>query len=125
MNVASTAAFQPGPRMAVYYASKAFVLSFSEAINYELRKTKVTVTALCPGPTDSGFFEGADMLNTNMATNGTATSRAVAEFGYTAMMKGKDVAIHGLKNRLLAIGSQLSPRQVVLPIANAFQNKKS
>lgn len=81
MNVASTAAFQPGPQMAVYYASKAFVLNFSEAINYELRKTGITVTALCPGPTDSSFFAVADMRDSRLRKNALATSKQVAEFG--------------------------------------------
>lgn len=124
LNVASTAAFQPGPQMAVYYASKAYVLHFSEAVNYELRKTNITVTALCPGPTESEFFDVADMRNTVLAKGKIASSKEVAEYGYKAMMNGEAVAIHGIRNKLLALGSRFSPRKLVLAIANKMQSKK-
>src|SRR6266550_6618870 len=86
LNVASTAAFQPGPLMAVYYATKAYVLSFSEAIADELRDSGVSVTALCPGPTETGFAAAANVGATRLFTmSKPADSRAVAEAGYEAM----------------------------------------
>jgi len=90
MNVASTAAFQPGPLMAIYYATKAFVLSFSEAIGNELAGTGVTVTALCPGPTASGFQERGQMQDSGLVKGKKIMdARTVAEAGYTAMLAGK------------------------------------
>src|SRR5450631_116311 len=93
MNVASTAAFQPGPLMAVYYATKAYVLSFSEAIGYELKDKNITVTALCPGPTASGFQKAADIEDSKMVKGQKIpNAKVVAQYGYKAMMKGKTVA---------------------------------
>jgi short-subunit dehydrogenase len=114
MNVASTAAFQPGPYMAVYYATKAFVLFFSEALAAELEETGVTVTALCPGPTASGFQDKAAM-NESRLVKGRKIPGAdvVAKFGYAALMKGQRVAIPGLANWLGAQGVRFSPRNVV------------
>jgi short-subunit dehydrogenase len=95
MNVASTAAFQSGPTMAVYYATKAYVLSFSEAIDNEVSDKGVTVTTLCPGATESGFQAAAAMEESNLVKGKKLpTSKEVAEYGYNAMMKGKTVAIH-------------------------------
>jgi len=119
LNVASTAAFQPGPGMAVYFATKAYVLHFSEALAHELRGTGVTVTALCPGVTASGFQERAHMENVAMVKGRKLpTSAEVARFGYRAMMRGKPVAIHGLANRLLAFSVRLSPRPLVLALSS-------
>src|SRR6478752_3909343 len=98
MNVASTAAFQPGPLMAVYYATKAYVLSFSEAIANELSGTGVTVTALCPGPTESGFQSAAKMENSKLVQSGLSDSKSVAEEGVRALLKGKVVAVAGTAN---------------------------
>jgi hypothetical protein len=117
LNVASTAAFQPGPLMAVYYASKAYVLSFSEALSEELRGTGVTVTALCPGPTASGFQARAAMQHARLFSRPAMDTRRVAETGYGAMMGGKAVAVPGLLNRLLAQSVRLSPRFLVRRIA--------
>jgi short-subunit dehydrogenase len=103
MNVASTAAFQPGPLMAVYYASKAFVLSFTEAIANELAGTGVTVTALCPGPTQSEFQRRAHIENTRLVKGkfmGMMTAETVAPIGYGGLMQGKRLVIPGLINKV-------------------------
>lgn len=125
MNVASTAAFQPVPTMAVYSAAKAYVLSLTEALQNEMKGTGVTVTALCPGPTKSGFQEAANMDGSNMFKEDSkiATSKEVAQYGYKAMMKGKPVAIHGLKNYLLANSVRLAPRSLVVKIARWMTGK--
>lgn len=118
LNVASTASFQPGPTMSVYFASKAFVLSFSEAIANEVKGTGVTVTALCPGATATGFKAAASLDKSNLFKgNGIASSRAVAEFGYKAMMKAKAVVIHGFVNNIMAQSIRFAPRKVVTAIA--------
>lgn len=121
LNTASTAAFQPGPYMAVYYATKAFVLSFSEAIAEELRDTGVTVTALCPGPTASGFQDRADM-NASALVKGKKlpTAEAVAQAGYRAMQRGQRVYIHGLMNCLMAQSVRFTPRRVVTGLVRAL-----
>jgi short-subunit dehydrogenase len=124
LNVASTAAFQPGPLMAVYYATKAYVLSFSEAIAEELRDSGVTVTALCPGPTETGFAAAANMGGTRLFTmTRPADSHAVAEAGYQAMKRGRRVVIPGLKNKLLAQSVRVSPRRLVATIVRKMQEK--
>jgi len=103
MNVSSTAAFQPGPLMAVYYATKAYVQSFSEALANELKGTGVTVTTLCPGPTASGFQSAANINNVRLVKGRKLPSSAeVALFGYNAMMKEKIVAVHGFINKIVA-----------------------
>lgn len=111
LNVASTAAFQPGPGMAVYYATKAYVLSFSVAIAVELEGTGVTVTALCPGPTRTGFAEvaGAGRSRLFARSRGMDAGR-VARAGYRAMARGRKVAVVGFWNRLGAFANRLSPR---------------
>jgi len=123
LNVASTAAFQAGPLMAVYYATKAYVLSFSEAIANELEGTGVTVTALCPGPTQSGFTKAAGMEESGLF-KGTRfpTSKDVAEYGYCAMMKGKTLAIHGKLNKVLAFSTRLAPRKVLARAVRRLQD---
>ena len=113
LNIASTAAFQPGPSMAVYYATKAYVLSFSEALTEELRGTGVTVTALCPGVTATGFQARAQMADSGLIRLGMQDARFVAGVGYRAMVKGKAVAIPGRLNRFLALLVRLSPRFAV------------
>jgi short-subunit dehydrogenase len=116
INIASTAAFQPIPTIATYAATKAYVLSFSEAIAYELIKTNVKVTDICPGATQSEFAHAADMGDPSMFDK-APTSRELAEFTYKAMIKGKTTAIHGAKNRFLTFTTRLSPRKVVTAIA--------
>ena len=118
LNVASTAAFQPGPTMSVYFATKAFVLSFSEAIANELKGTGVTVTALCPGATETGFKAAASLEESGLFKgNQIATSKEVAEFGYSKMMEGKTVVIHGIVNNLMAQSVRFAPRSIVTSIA--------
>jgi short-subunit dehydrogenase len=124
MNVASTAAFQPGPTMAVYYATKAFVLHFSEALSNELDGTGVTVTTLCPGATASGFQSAAAMEESALVKGkNLPTSYDVAAYGYRAMMKGKRIAIHGLVNYLMALSVRFTPRDLVLKVARWMMRK--
>lgn len=110
MNVASTAAFQPGPLMAVYYATKAYVLSLSEALASELNKSGVTVSALCPGPTQSGFQARAAMGRVRLLDMGLMSARDVAEQGYRGMMKGQRVVVTGARNKLFALSMRFAPR---------------
>jgi len=126
MNVASTAAFQSGPTMAVYYATKAYVLSFSEAIDNEVRDNGVTVTTLCPGATESGFQAAAAMENSALVKGKKLpSSKEVAEYGYAAMMKGKTVAIHGFNNWMLANAVRFMPRSVVVKVTRKVQDVSS
>jgi short-subunit dehydrogenase len=125
MNVASTAAFQPGPLMSVYYATKAYVLHFSEGLQEELQGTGVTVTALCPGPTASGFQAAANLSNVVLFDKlKIPTSKDVAEYAYVALMNKKVVAIHGTLNCLFAFSVRLSPRALVRKVAKKLQEKK-
>jgi hypothetical protein len=123
LNVASTAAFQPGPLMAVYYASKAFVLSFSEAIANELAESGVTVTALCPGPTQSGFQERAAMQDSKLVQSGLMTSAEVVRQGYEGLMQGKPVVIPGLNNKIGAFATRFVPRQTAVRIVRRMQER--
>lgn len=114
LNLASTAAFQPGPYMAVYYATKAYVLSYSEALAEELGGSGVTVTALCPGPTRSGFQDKAAMHDSALVKGKRLpTAAEVARYGVQAMLNGRRVAVHGLMNRLMAQSIRFTPRRLV------------
>jgi uncharacterized protein len=114
MHVASTASFQPGPYMAVYYASKSFLLAFSEALAEELRDSGVSVTALCPGPTKSGFQHKAAMHDSALVRGKKLpTAESVGQAGYRAMMQGKRVYIPGVMNWLLAQSIRYTPRSLV------------
>lgn len=125
MNVASTAAFQPGPLMAVYYATKAYVLSFSEALAEELRHSGVTVTALCPGPTRTDFAASAHVGNSRLFTAfGAADPADVAEYGYAAMTHGRRVAIPGIKNKIIAQANRFSPRTVTTKVSRMLQETR-
>ena len=122
LNLASTASFQPGPKMAVYFATKSYVLHFSEAIANEVKEYGVTVTALCPGPTQSGFQNAAAMDNSKLFNDRKLpTAATVANYGYQAMMSGKTVAIHGTLNYILANLIRLLPRNVVTKITRSIQ----
>ncbi len=125
LNVASTAGFQPGPFMAVYYATKAYVLSFSEALANELGGSGVTVTALCPGPTETGFAERAGLEESLLFRGATMDAPAVARIGYRALMQGKALVIPGLRNRILAFSVRLAPRRVVAGITRRLQEVRS
>ena len=124
MNVASTAAFQAGPTMAVYCATKAYVLSFSEAVDNEVRDKGISITALCPGATESGFQTAASMEDSNLVKGKKLpTSKDVAEYGYAAMLKGKAVAIHGTMNYIMANSVRFIPRAMVLKVSRRFLDK--
>lgn len=118
MNVASTAAFQPGPLMAVYFATKAYVLSFSEAIGVELKRSGVTVTTLCPGPTATEFAAAAAMEGSRLfKQGGVMTAAEVARAGYEGMMEGRSVVIPGTRNRIMAHATRLVPRRTAAKMA--------
>lgn len=126
VNVASTAAFQPGPFMAVYYATKAYVLSFTEGLAEELRGTGVTATALCPGPTITEFQERAGMEDTPLFSGALVSDAAfVARKGYEGAMKGRRVVVPGFANRVLSYGARLGPRRLVTRVARKLQEKRS
>lgn len=114
LNVASTAAFQPGPLMANYYASKAFVLSFTEAVAHELRHTGVSATALCPGPTLTDFQKRAGVEQSRLFQMTGMTAKAVAAEGFVAMNAGRAVCIPGFKNRMLVRAGRFAPRRFLL-----------
>lgn len=121
LNVASTAGFQPGPLMAVYYATKAYVISFSEALANELQRTGVTVTCLCPGLTDTEFQTRAGTEKTTLFRRTRPMDAAtVARDGYRALMKGKPLVISGIRNRLLMESLRISPRNVVTAVSRKF-----
>jgi uncharacterized protein len=128
LNVASTAAFQPGPRMAVYFATKAYILSFSEAIAAETEDAGITVSTLCPGPTQSNFISEARMDKIALLAEGGAsklpTSAAVAEFGYKALQKGQVVAVYGLYNQLLTFSTRIAPRGLLRKGVKQFLTPK-
>jgi len=126
MLVASTAAFQPGPHMAVYYATKAYVLSLGEAIAWELRGTGVTVTVLCPGPTATNFANAAEMNRTVLFKSPlikVMSAAEVARIGYRGLKRGKRVVIPGFPNKLSAMSSRVSPHAMVLAIASYLNSE--
>jgi uncharacterized protein len=125
LNVASTAAFQPGPLMAVYYASKAYVLSFSEALSNETQGTGVSVTALCPGPTESGFQARANMEDSKLVSSGSLMNTAtVARIGYQALMNQQPVVVPGQMNRLLTLLPKFLPRKLVSQLVRNAQERQ-
>lgn len=125
LNVASTAAFQPGPLMSVYYATKHYVLAFSEGIAEEWSTFGVTVTALCPGPTESGFQKEAHLESSKLFHGKKLpTSHEVAQFGYEALLRGKRVAIHGLMNRIMAWSTHITPNWFLVKIVKWMQGKR-
>jgi hypothetical protein len=126
MNVASTAAFQPGPLMAVYYATKAYVLSFSEAIANELRGSGVTVTCFCPGATHTGFAKRAGTENSRLFKQlGAMSAEKVALDGYRSVMQGRGVAISGAHNWAVAQSTRFAPRKMVTAISRWVAEKVS
>lgn len=123
LNVASTASFQPGPLMAIYYASKAFVLSFSEALWKEAEGSGVRVSCLCPGPTTSRFRERAGTGKTNLARAGEPMSSAlVAQLGYSGWQQNRRVVITGARNALLARLAPFLPRRLLLATVHRLQS---
>lgn len=125
LNLASTAAFLPGPYMAVYYATKAYVLSFSQAIAQELQGTGVTVTALCPGPTKTHFAAAAKMQNSRLFSGHLMSAAIVARAGYDGMMAGKEVVVPGASNKLLITISRFLPRSILARMARRVQDPSS
>jgi len=125
LNVASVAAFLPGPFMAVYYASKAYVLSFSEALAEELNGTGTTVTCLCPGPVETNFQKRAGTATTGLARGPLLVeAREVARAGYEGMKQGKRIVIPGLMNAVLVQGLRASPRSLVTRTVRGMNEKK-
>ena len=120
LNVASTASFQPGPWMAVYYASKAFMLSFSEALHEEVREHGVHVAAICPGPTRTEFFEVAGKSDAMLARM-AGPPEAVVRDGLTALFANRAVRVSGLLNRVMALTPRLGPRWLVRRVAGKIQ----
>lgn len=124
LNISSLAAFQPGPLMSVYYASKSYLLSFSEAIANELKETGVTVTVLCPGPTKTAFQEVvSETASDNKIGFNMASASEVALYGYEAMQKGKTVAIPGFFNKFLASLHRFVSREMATKIMRNLQEK--
>ena len=124
LNVASTAAFMPGPNMAVYHATKAYVLSLSDAVAEELRGSGVTITALCPGATQTGFFDAADMNDVRLLKFAKpASAQDVALLGWRQTLAGKRVVIPGATNKLFAFLTRVMPRVFVTRIAIKIMGK--
>lgn len=123
MLVGSTAGFLPGPRMAVYFASKAYVLSFGEALAEELRGTGVSLSVLCPGATDTNFFAVAG-YGEAAAVGPMMSAAAVARIGCRGLAAGRRVVIAGLTNRILATAARLAPRGILLPIVARINSRR-
>jgi len=124
LNVASTAAYQPGPSMAVYYASKSFVLNFSEAVSKELQGSNVSVTTLCPGPTKTEFQKRASMSESKLfKSNLVASSESVASIGLESALKRKRVIIPGFLNRVSVYSSKFLPRSLIMSVVNYLHSK--
>ena len=124
MNVASTAGFQPGPLMAVYYATKAYVISFSEALANELDGKGITVTCLCPGATETGFAGRAGNDQSRLFKKlRPMEAKAVARAGYQGLLKGKTLVIPGVRNWLVVESLRISPRKVVTAVSRWVSKK--
>ncbi len=125
LNVASAGGFAPGPLMAVYFACKAYLIHFSEAIGNELRGTGVTVTALCPGPVATGFGEASGMQGVHLQNlPGALDAAAVARIGYRAMRRGRPVAVPGVVMKATLLVGKLSPRWMVTHVTRWFQERR-
>jgi uncharacterized protein len=123
LNLASTAAFEPGPLMAVYYASKAYVLNFSEALANELHGTGVTVTTLAPGPTRTGFQKRGRLEDSRLVQGNIGDAPSVALAGYRGLMAGKTLVIPGFSNKLIPWIVRVSPRGVVTRVVRRMQER--
>lgn len=125
LNIASTAAFQPGPFMAGYCATKAFVLNLSQAVNYELKGTGVTVTTVCPGVTDTKFHDVAATNSTFMVKFlSHATAEEVAKYGFNKMMKGKSLGVYGIMNKIVVSSNRMASRAVSTALASKLLASK-
>jgi uncharacterized protein len=129
LNLGSTAAYTPGPYMAIYYATKAFVVSFSHALAEEYRKDGITVSVLCPGPTESGFFDRAGMRDALLLKAfKPMTAEKVAEAGYNGLIMGKNVIVPGFMNKLSVMSMSLSPtnlKSVLTARLNKVEEKEN
>jgi len=122
LNVASTAAFQPGPLMSVYYATKAYVLSFSQALANEVKDKGISVTCLCPGPTATNFQRKASIDDIRLTHHRKLPNPYdVAQFGYKVLEAGKTVAVYGVLNKFLVLVSKFLPRAIVVPAVRLMQ----
>ncbi len=127
MNVASTAAFMPGPLMAVYYATKAYVFSFSQALSNELKDTNITVNTLCPGATETEFSRVAEMDNSKLFSSplmSVMDAETVARMGYKDLMNEKDLTITGAMNKMLVQSIRVSPRKIVMNITRWLMDNR-
>ncbi len=124
LNVASTVAFMPGPMMATYFASKAYVLKFSEALAEELRESGVSVTCLCPGLTESRFHERAGLTRSGRLSFSYASAESVAEAGYRGCMAGRTIVLPGFRNRLMPFVERLAPRGPMRWLVHAFMKRR-
>jgi uncharacterized protein len=124
LNIGSTASFAPGPFVAVYSASKAYVLSFSEALAEELKDTGVTVTALCPGSTQTRFAERAKMTDSPIFQGRLMSARDVAEIGFRALMEGRMTVIAGIPNKFMVFSQRFAPRKMIARISRNLLEKK-
>src|SRR5260370_19096429 len=120
--VASTASFQPGPRMAVYFATKAYRMGLGEALAYQLRRTGVTVTTLCPGATATNFFKAAGA--NEIALQPAMSAVEGARIGYRALTAGRRVVIAGMLNRILALGGRYAPHSLTLSATAALMSRR-
>lgn len=121
LNLASTASFQAGPGMAIYYATKAFVLSFSEALHEELEPHNIAVTALCPGPTKTEFADQANLSSTTLFTKFAGDPEAVVAAGLKALAKNKAIMVPGAVNKAMVQSTRLTPRSVSREIVKLLQ----
>ena len=124
LNVASTAGFLPGPGMAVYYATKAYVISFSEALHQELKAKGVRVTALCPGPVPTEFQARAGIPSGAYPSFLTCSPQAVAAQAYRGLKEGRRLVIPGLGNKAVPVVGRLSPRPILLQLVQSFQKDR-
>jgi len=125
LNIASTAAFQPGPLMNIYYATKAYVLNFSLALSNETTRNGVSVTCLCPGPTKTGFAQHANVVKTRLFTLGVMDARTVALIGLNALQKGKPLVVAGIRNKIGVFMTRFIPRMLAAAIARSVQSPLS
>ena len=126
LNVASVAGFVPGPNMAVYHATKAYLLSLSEAVGAELAGTGVTVTALCPGATETNFFAADNAAKATLLTRfPLPTAEAVAAIGWAAMTKGRRLCVPGGMNKVFAFVPRVAPRRVAAFITGQFLKRRT
>lgn len=124
LNISSAGSFTPDPHMAVYGATKSYVLSFSEALAEELHTTGITVTTLCPGPTKTEFAKRANMENSWAYTLFVMDAKTVAKAGYDGLMKGKRVVIPGILNKLFVLSIRFLPKNVIVRLSSYILNKK-